>query len=140
MQTDDPQKVWEDYYHRKKSQRLEEAAEMWSQMKGKGVDEETVLALDFVHFGKSHSDVQDLADQLSEHYTMDVVPNEQQGYWFAKGTTRPDGITLNREEHLNWVEFMSDVAQSYACVFSSWSLEAPAIGAKFDSEKIVSAS
>ena len=127
MPTDDPQKVWEDYYLRKKSQRLEEAAEIWSQMENAGVDEKTVLALDFVHFGKSQSDVQDLADQLSEHYTMEVVPEDPKGYWFVKGTTRPHGITLNREEHLIWVEFMSDVAQSYACVFSTWSLEAPSL-------------
>jgi hypothetical protein len=67
---------------------------------------------------------------------MEVVPDEKLGAWFAKGTTRPDGITLNQEEHLEWVAFMADVAQSYACVFSSWSFEAPSLNLRFESEQI----
>ena len=105
-------------------------------MQSAGVNEETVLALDFVHFGKSQTDAQALANQLSENYNMEVIPDEKQGYWYAKGTTRPHGLTLNQEQHLGWVEFMSDVAHSYGCVFSTWSLEAPSIGAKFNSKDI----
>lgn len=134
MTNDDPQKVWENYYLKKKSQRIEEATEMWSQMETAGVNEETVLAMDFIHFSESQSNLKELADQLSENYTMDVVNEATQGYWFAKGTTRPHGITLNCDEYLIWVEFMADVAQSYGCVFSAWSLEAPSLGVKFDSE------
>lgn len=138
MQTEDPQKTWSDYYQRKKRERVREAVELWKQMQRAGVVETTVLALDFVHFGNSQTDVEALASQLSENYTMQVVRDDNQNYWYAKGTTRPQGLTLSQEQHMAWVEFMSDVAQSHACVFSTWSLEAPSLRAKFHSEHIES--
>jgi hypothetical protein len=55
--TEDFQNTWSDYYQRKKDQRIAEASELWEQMRKAGVTEETVLALDFVHFGTSQSDV-----------------------------------------------------------------------------------
>lgn len=134
MATEDPQKIWSDFYERKKSERSEEAVELWKRMQAAGVTENTVLALDFLHFGNSRADVEALAQQLSENYVMEVVPAKEPGYWSAKGTTRPHGITLNQQQHLDWVGFMSDVAQSYACVFSTWSLEAPSLGEHFKSE------
>lgn len=138
MLTDDPQQVWNDYFERKKAERLGEASILWKLMQHGGVTDETVLALDFVLFGPTQSNVEDLAKQLSENYEMKVESLEEQGYWRAKGTTRPYGITLGEEQHLGWVEFMSDVAKSYACTFSTWSLEAPSLGVKFDSEDIES--
>ncbi len=50
MTTEDPQKTWDDYYKRKKVQRMEEAFKLWEQMLSSGVNEETVIALDFLHF------------------------------------------------------------------------------------------
>ena len=140
MTTEDPQKTWDEYYKNKKIQRMEEATKLWDLMSDSGVNEETVLALDFLHFGTSQENIKELATQLSENYEMEVVPGEEEGYWYAKGTTRPHGITLTKEQHSGWVEFMSDVAQSYVCVFSTWSLEAPTLRLKFDSKKIESAS
>ena len=138
--SEDPQKTWDDYYQRKKAERMAEASELWELMRKAGVTEETVLVLDFVHFGTSQADIENLAKQLSENYEMQVVPSGEQGYWLAKGTTRPSGITLNQEQHLYWLEFMVDVAQSYGCVFSTWSLEAPSLGMHFHSENVESAS
>ncbi len=69
---------------------------------------------------------------------MQVVPSAEEGYWLSKGTTRPYGITLNREQHLAWVEFMADVAHSCGCVFLTWSLEAPSLGAHFHREAVES--
>ena len=140
METQDPQKTWSDYYLRKKSQRIEEAGILWERMTQAGVTDETVLALDFVHFGNVKADVEALAAQLAENYSMEVVPAKDPGYWLAKGSTRPQGLTLSRDQHLGWVEFMSDVAHSYACVFSTWSLEAPILGASFRSEEVEGAS
>ncbi|MEP1895877.1 MAG: hypothetical protein ABJQ98_15330 [Alloalcanivorax venustensis] len=140
MPTEDPQQVWEDYYGRKKSQRLQEATEIWRQLESAGVASNTVLALDFVHFGKSQHDAEALANQLSENYEMEVVESERDGCWLVKGTTRPYGIEMTEEQHLGWVEFMADVANSYACVFSTWAIEAPALGANFHSEGIESTS
>ena len=139
MPPDDPQKIWEEYYQSKKSQRLEEAHKFCAQLHDAGVTEETVMALDFVHFSKSHENAQSLAEQLSENYTIEVVTNKD-GVWYIKGTSRPYGLTFSSEQHVGWVEFMADVAQSHACVFSTWSLEIPSLDLKFDSESIESAS
>lgn len=134
--TEDSNKIWIDYYQRKKSQRVEEAINISECLRDAGVNKNTILALDFLHFGASQSEVEALASQLSENYRMQVIPGEEKGYWYAKGTTRPYGITFNQEQLIGWVEFMSDVAQSYACVFSTWSIEAPSLGVKLHSEKI----
>jgi hypothetical protein len=139
MQGEDPQNIWAEYYERKKAQRLEEASCLSSQMFAAGVTSDTVLALDFTHFGTSLTNVQALAAQLSENYEMQVASGKEQGIWLANGTTRPNGITLEHAQHLAWVEFMSDVAQSHACVFSTWSLEAPSLGVRFNSEHAPSA-
>jgi len=136
MLTQDPQATWAAYYADKKLERVREATELWSQLTRAGVTGETVLALDFVLFGTVQSNVHALANQLSENYSVTVSPDEDQGVWYAKGTTRPYGITLNQEQHLAWVEFMADVAQSHSCVFSTWELEAPSLRAKFQSEHL----
>jgi hypothetical protein len=136
MNEEDAQKIWSDYFQRKKAQRLEEAAGLWRLMRSSGVNDATVLALDFTHFGKSKDAVEALADQLSENYEMNVISDRNDDYWYAEGTTRPEGITLSEEQHIGWVEFMADVAHSYACVFSTWSLESPSLGKKFESKEI----
>lgn len=140
MQIEDPREVWADYYQRKKSQRMQEAAALSAEMSAAGVTSDTVMALDFVHFGSVKEAVEALAAQLSESYAMQVVADANEGYWLASGTTRPHGITLTEEQHLGWVDFMCDVAQSHACVFSRWSLDAVSLGRKFESERIASAS
>jgi len=140
MQSKDQDKIWTHYYSRKKTQRLAEAVGLWAQLSAAGVNDETILGLDFAHFGPNKSDVEDLARQLSENYELHVTADEGQKQWIARGTTRPYGITLTREQHLGWVEFMADVAQSYACIFSTWSLEAPSLGVHFHSADVESES
>lgn len=138
MSTENPQKTWDEYYQNKKAQRLEEASAMWQQIENAGVTEETVIAIDFVHFGNIKEDVEALAEQLSENYKVEVSQDKNEKYWLVNGTTRPTGVNLSKEQHLGWVEFMADVAQSYACVFSTWVLEAPAININVRSEDIES--
>ena len=139
MPTDNHQEIWEVYYQQKKSQRLEEAHVLCKQLQDSDLTEETVLALDFVHFSKSHENAKLLSEQLSENYTIEIVAGEDD-IWYINGTSRPYGLTLSSEEHIGWVEFMADVAQSYACVFSTWSLEVPSLNLNFKSEPIESAS
>jgi hypothetical protein len=134
MSTEDPQEIWNEYYRRKKIQRMDEADQIWVKMQSEGINDATTLALDFVHFGSSKSDISDLATQLAENYEMQVISADKEGYWLAKGTTRPYGVTLSKDQLLGWVEFMSDVAQSYACMFSTWALEAPSLGVKIESD------
>jgi hypothetical protein len=140
MRDEESKEIWSAYHQRKKTQRIEEAVALWDKMLSAGVTEETVLALDFLFFGASRPDVEALTKQLSENYGMEILPAKEAGYWYAKGTTRPQGVTLTRDQYLGWVEFMSDVAQSYACVFSTWSLESPALNLQFFSEHVESAS
>jgi hypothetical protein len=140
MTEQDPQEVWEDYYRRKKEQRINEAIALRQQMEIAGVSEETFMALDFLLFGNNEEDVRSLSSQLSENYNTDIESTEEENYWHVKGTTRPEGITLTKEQHLAWVEFMSDVAQSYACVLSNWSFEVPSLKMSFRSDEIESAS
>ena len=103
-------------------------------MEDSGVTSETVLALDFSHFASERTAAQALTDQLTENYTVQVSHDAASGYWFVNGTTRPSGITLEQQQHVDWVEFMTDVARS--CVFASWTLEAPRLGKRFSSEDI----
>lgn len=140
MESQDTEKTWREYYERKKLQRLEEAEVLWKQMSDAGLTGDTVLALDFMHFGQSEEDAAALAKQLSENYEIEVIPAQEDGYWYVKGTTRPHGITLTEEQHVGWVEFMANVAQSHRCVFSTWLLESPSLSMKFESERVDSAS
>jgi hypothetical protein len=135
MTEQDPEVVWSEYYQRIRGRRAREADALWDQMREAGVSDDTVLALDFVHFGNVREKVDALARQLSENYTVEVVVADQ-GYWHVKGTTRPEGICLSQAQHAEWVLFMADVARSHACVFSTWSLEAPSLRKTFKSEEL----
>lgn len=132
----DPQRIWSEYYSRKRAERVYEAGALWEAMKAAGVTHETVLALDFVCFGPCESDVRALGSQLSENYEVQITSAAEPGYFTVLGTTRPLGISLEKEQHTAWVEFMADVAQSYRCVFSEWTLEAPALGRTFRSAEV----
>ncbi|WP_037200366.1 hypothetical protein [Rhodopirellula baltica] len=121
--TDDAQQIWTDYYARIRRRRIAEAELIGSRMLDEGVTADTVLALDFKHFGTVESDVRRLSDQLSENYTMDVLISDDGKTWFANGTTRPYGVDgMIGDQLKEWATFMCDVANSYACVFATWKL------------------
>ncbi len=135
--TDDPQHIWTDYYARLRRRRIAEARILQSQMSADGVTDDTILALDFKHFGNVESDLRRLADQLSENYAMAVSPSTDTESWIALGTTRPGGIDgMNEERCTDWVGFMCDVANSYACVFSTWTLTDPVRQLSWTNESI----
>ncbi len=124
--TDDPQQIWTDYYARLRRRRIAEAQFLHLQMTADGVTDDTILTLDFTHFGNVEDDVRRLAKQLSENYVMTVTRGREAGYWSADGTTRPDGIDgMNAQRCVDWVAFMCDVANSYGCMFSAWTLTDP---------------
>jgi hypothetical protein len=130
---DKPQKIWDDYYDRIKRRRMAEAELLWAKIETAGATADTAFALDFSHFSNALGDADYFARQLSEHYDTQVVARSEPNYWDIKGTTRPERTCLTKAQHLAWVEFMADVAASYACVFSEWTLEAPALGLTFQS-------
>ena len=121
--TDDAQQIWPDYYARIRRRRIVEADLISSQMEADGVSADSILALDFKHFGTVENDVRRLSDQLSENYTAEVRLSDDGETWIAEATSRPYGIDgMIGSQLQQWVEFMCDVARSYACVFSSWKL------------------
>ncbi len=136
MSEQSPQDTWTDYYSRIKARRLTEAGLLWSELERAGVSGDATVTLDFRHFSNVREDADALADQLSEHYDVEVVAAADEDYWLIVGTTRPQTVELSADQHLGWVEFMADVAQSHACVFSSWSLDSPSLGVTFKSELI----
>lgn len=129
-------KTWDDYYDRISARRAAEAEELWKQMLAAGVFADTVLALDFLHFSSSPDNARALARQLAENYSIEVVPADEKDYLLIKGTTRPEGVCLSKEQHAGWVEFMTELAKSHGCVFASWTLEAPSLGKRFSSESV----
>ena len=134
MTYDETQAYWDSYLRRKRLELLSEATLLWSALVGAGVTEETVLALDFVHFCAKEAEAKSLAEQLSENYRAEASEPGSDGYCLVKGTTRPYGITLTAVTRANWVEFMCDVSRSHGGVFSTWSIEAPKLGVKLSSE------
>ncbi len=135
---DDPQEVWSHYYKKIRDRRLSEAKTLWVNLQENGINNETVMALDFVYFSQNKNDAESLLTQLSENYNMEILPSSEDGYWYINGTTRPEGIILTEDQHFEWVKFMADVAHSHACVFSSWSFEVPTLGKIFSSEQVES--
>lgn len=116
--------------------RSSEARELWEIMKSSGFNETTVAALDFVFFSNSESEARDLIEQLSENYTLELVPGDDPDYVLVKGTTRPYGNELVYEQWIGWVEFMVNVGFSHNSVFSTWSVYSPGDKITWSSESI----
>lgn len=133
---DEAQQIWQDYYGRIKSRRLAEAEIMWSEMVSRGVLSDTVLVFDFRVLCHDEHGAMSLQEQLAENYSIRLEYDQGQNVWFVYGTTLPTGFALNEVEYLGWISFMAGVAAQYGCVFTNWSIEAPMLGATFDSEVI----
>lgn len=125
--------LWDDYAARKRAARLQEAEGVWAARVAAGAGPDTLLVLDFVHFGASPDAIEALRRQLAEHYTVDVRDGPT-GYRLLVGTTRPFGVTLSSTQHAEWVAFMCDVAWSHGCTFASWALTDPGTGTTIRSE------
>lgn len=116
--------------------RISEARELWGQMKTGGFTETTVAALDFVFFSDSKSEAKKLIEQLSENYTLELVPANEPEYVLVKGTTRPYGNEFTYEQWLSWVEFMVSVGFSHNSVFSTWSVYSPKTKTTWSTEHV----
>ena len=130
----DPQETWDEYYASIRDRRIGEAENIWTKMTAAGVNDETVLALDFLHFTSDSTNAEELADQLRENYEIKIAASSSPNYWNIEGTTRPHGISLTKQDHVGWVELMCDVAQSHGCVFSTWNLEDPQGGQSWSND------
>jgi hypothetical protein len=124
------------YQEQISSRRLAEAKQLWTTMQRDGFTENTVDALDFTFFSNDKNGVENLVKALSENYTAETTNAHEEGYWLIKGTTRPYGNELNKEQSLGWVEFMVFLGFSNNAVFSTWSVYEPKSKTTWSSEEI----
>ena len=116
--------------------RASEARELWTEMESSGFTETTVAALDFVFFSSSPDEANNLIEQLSENYTLELAPADDPDYVLVKGTTRPYGNEFTYVHWQAWVEFMVSVGFSHNAVFSTWSVYSPKTKTTWSSESI----
>lgn len=134
MNDDDAKSVWRDYYIRVRNRRIDEAEQLINASRRDGITDESQMFLGFRHFSSVEDDIEQLKQQLSESYDVAVSKGKSKDYWYLDGTTRPVQMSFERDQLIGWVEFMADVAQSYACVFSNWVLIHASTGKQWASE------
>ena len=125
-----------EYQTKMLERRSSEARELWNEMKSSGFTTTTVAALDFVYFSNSEREASNLIEQLSENYTLELVPADNPEYVLVNGTTRPYGNEFTYEQWIDWVEFMVKVGFSHNSTFSTWSVYSPKTKSTWSSESI----
>ncbi|MET1255837.1 hypothetical protein [Aliikangiella maris] len=134
MSEEQAQKTWDEYHDRIKNRRLAQVKIINEQLKDAGVTSDSDLVLDFKFFTPKQSGAEGIKEQLSENYEMTI--SQEGDYWNINGTTRPYSINLDPEQHVGWVEFMHDVALSYGCIFSVWTVTDVKTNKTWSNEKI----
>ena len=134
MNDDDAQTIWRAYYQRIRDRRVSEAEQLIKATRQDGINDHTEMFLDFRHFSSVEADIAQLKDQLTENYEVLLSKAESSDYWLLEGTTRPITMSFEREQIIEWVKFMADVAESYACVFSTWKLTEASTGRQWSNE------
>ena len=134
MPQKDPQAIWEDYYRRIRNRRICEAEQLVAATRNDGINDQSEMFLDFRLFSSVEADLVQLKEQLAENYEVSLTKDKSSDYWNLDGTTRPIEMSLERDQLLEWVRFMADVAQSYACVFSKWVLTEANSGKQWSNE------
>ena len=120
MNDQEAQKTWNEYHERIKNRRLAQAAIINKELKKNGITTEIDLMLDFTFFAKEENDAKNLQKQLSENYEISI--NKKEDYWFINATSRPYAVNFTTQQHMDWVEFMHDVALSHGSIFSVWTI------------------
>jgi hypothetical protein len=128
--------VMNSYQEQISNRRMAEAKQLWLQMQDDGFTETTIAALDFTFFSNDRNSVDSLVKALSENYSAEATPSNEEGYWLIKGTTRPYGNEFNNEQWFGWVEFMVSLGFSNNAVFSTWSVYDPKSKKTWSSEEI----
>jgi hypothetical protein len=129
----EPDSAAQDYFDRKRAARLAEAGHLWPELVHAGFQDDMVLLLDFVLFGRDEAGARALAAQVAKTYGTDVAALPEGG-WRVVGTTRPYGARFTETRLRDWVAFVADLAAAHGLVFSVWAVEAPALGVSFTSE------
>lgn len=123
MSEQEAQKTWKEYHERIKNRRLAEAKVINLELERHNITNETDLILEFGFFTQDETGAKGIQKQLSQNYEMSIRKDGE--YWHINGTSRPYAVNFTTEQHLDWVEFMHDVALSYGSIFSTWSITEP---------------
>lgn len=133
---EDAEEILIDYYQRVKNRRLAEAEIFWANLLTKGVDEKSIIAIDFKISSPEKNDANLVSKQLSENYSMSITFAEELKTHIVEGTTKPAGLSLTKEQFIGWIDFMSDVSAQYNSIFLTWTFETHEPKMIFESEGI----
>lgn len=134
MTKQEAEKIWDEYHSRINNRRLSEAKVINDSLFTKEGMPEIDLVLDFEFFTLDKKGAIGLKNQLSENYEMSLEKKDD--YWSILGTTKPYAVGVTAEKHLDWVQFMHDVALSYRCIFSTWKVTNFENGQSWSNENI----
>ena len=134
MNEKDAHKVWDEYHQEILNRRLTEAKILNEHFKRNSIGEETDLVLDFTFFSNDETGALNLIEQLKENY--EVSSYKKGDYWYVDATSRPYAVNLNSNQHIDWVNFMHEVALSHRSIFSVWSLTDPKTEKVWSSDKV----
>jgi len=107
---------------------LEMNPQTWAALQGRGVDENTLLIIDFAFTAKGKAEAEALVSFLREKTTFSAIARAERGTslrkrWIVRGRTQPSTSSL---EMLNdWVTFMVKAGYTHACRFDGWGVEVP---------------
>ncbi|HEX8156757.1 MAG TPA: hypothetical protein VF526_05165 [Solirubrobacteraceae bacterium] len=100
----------------------------WAALQGRGVDERTLLIIDFGFTAKGKAEAKGLTSFLREKTTFSATARAERGTglrkrWIVRGRTKRSTTSL---EMLNdWVTFMVKTGYTHACRFDGWGAEVP---------------
>ncbi|MEA2181625.1 MAG: hypothetical protein QOF69_810 [Solirubrobacteraceae bacterium] len=100
----------------------------WAALQGRGVDENTLVIIDFAFTAKGKREADGLTSFLREKTTFSAVARAERGTrfrkrWIVRGRTKPSTTSLKMLN--DWVTFMVKTGYTHACHFDGWGVEVP---------------
>ena len=115
-----------EWYEQIHELQLRRNREIWAELQGQGVDEQTPLRLGFIYASPGLAEARDLVAFLRAEtdYDVEVRARQEDGEeaWFVIGTTQPTAVTPARLD--DWVEWMIAAgAAEGPCAFDGWAAQ-----------------
>jgi len=102
----------------------------WAALVDRGVDEETMLSLDFLFTSPGESEAQSLVEFLQRETDYEIsVESVKKGRlsrrtWVVVGKTNPTAVSLDILDQ--WVGWMVAAGSAASCQFDGWGTSVPA--------------
>lgn len=109
---------------------LEMNPQTWAQLQARGVDEQTLLILDFFYTAPGKTEAEALLAFLQEKTTFSAEAVAERGAFFRRrwrvaGKTKPSTTSVAMLD--DWVSFMVKAGAKHGmCHFDGWGVEIPA--------------